>query len=632
MKVWFKISKQSILYPMKKLMAGRRFAQQFYVGLSAIILVLSTFLFPVPVAADLDDGLVGHWKLDENSGTTAADSSGSNNNGTLVGGPSWVPGISGSALHFDGTGTAGAASNTVNAGNNPSLNGIVDYTLSFWVKFDPGYVGNGGEWANLVGKTQGYAFTYMLYVNADGHIRAHHTQSNGTYALVDSSTILPTGEWVHVAQVADGSHLRMYINGVEDSNTVAYDGTAWSMPTANTYIGQDTRESTFKGTIDEVRIYNRGIAEDEAETIGEQFEPVAVATSFLPDGTIGVPYSRNLAATGGLPPYTWSVTSGVLPAGLSLNAATGEISGDATTENTYTFTVRATEDGGDYAEKALSIKIVVPAVLTYTLPDGTLGEEYDQTLIAGGGTAPYTWSLDAGSLPTGLSLNTSTGEITGTPTADGDYTFTVSVEDSLGGTDDQELEMSIDIPAGYDGDGDGIADNTEDAAPNSGDANNDGMDDSQQESVSSFMNPVTNQYAVVEVDNACTISAASNAAESANTVGDSGYKYPAGLMNFTTDCGTPGYSTEVLLYFFGTVNENFVLRKYHPGTYAYATVGSAVISQSVVGGQTAAKAVYRVTDGGDLDTDGAANGTIVDPVGLAQNVVGAPNTGLGGRR
>jgi hypothetical protein len=615
---------------MKKLMVGRRFIQRFYVGLSTIVLVLSTSLFPVPVAADLNDGLVGHWKLDENSGTAAADSSSNNNNGTLVGGPTWVSGVNGSALHFDGSGAAGTASNTVNAGNNSSLNGIIDYTLSFWVKFDPGYVGNGGEWANLVGKTEGYAFTYMLYVNEDGHIRAHHTQSNGMYALVDSSTVLPTGEWVHVAQVADGSHLRMYINGVEDVNSVAYDGTAWSMPNANTYIGQDTRESTLKGTIDEVRIYNRGIEEDEAETIGEQFEPVEVATNFLPDGTIGVPYSHSLTATGGLPPYAWSITSGVLPSGLSLNPTTGVISGNATTENTYNFTVRATEDGGDYAEKALSIKIVVPAILTYDIPDGTIGEGYDQTLVAGGGTGPYTWSLDSGNLPPGLTFNASTGEIGGTPTTDGDYTFTVSVEDSMGGTDDQELEISIDTPADHDGDGDGVADSVEDAAPNSGDANNDGTDDSKQENISSFLNPVINQYAVVEVDSSCTITAASNAVESANTVGDSGFSYPVGLMNFTTDCGTPGYSTEVELYFFGAANENFVLRKYHPGTSAYSAISAAVISQTVIGGQAVAKAIYRVTDGGLLDTDGAANGTIVDPVGLAQNSVGVPNTGLGG--
>jgi len=617
---------------MKKLMFGKLFTQRLLISWFILVLVLTPSLFSAHVAADLSDGLVGHWNLDENTGTTAADSSGNNNHGTLVGSPTWVPGVSGSAVRFDGTGVTGSASNTVNAGNNPSLNGIIDYTLSFWVKFDPGYVGNGGPWANLVGKTQGYSFSFMMYVSNTGILRAHHSQSNGAYAVTDAFSPAPTGEWIQVAQVADGSHIRLYVNGVEAAAPAAYDGTALSMPTANTYIGQDTRESTLLGTIDEVRIYNRGIDEDEAETIGEQFEPVEVTTSSMPDGTIGVPYSYNLAAAGGLPPYTWSITSGALPSGLTLNPNTGEISGDADTEATYNFTVRATESGGDYAEKALSIKIVVPAVLTYELPSGSIGDDYSQTLVAGGGTAPYMWSLDSGSLPAGLNFNTSTGEISGTPTTDGDYTFTVSVEDSVGGTDDQELEITIDIPAGYDGDGDGISDSIEDAAPNSGDANNDGTDDSEQESVSSFVNPVTNQYAVVEVNNTCTITAASSVSESANTVADSGFNYPVGLINFTADCGSQGFTTDVSLYYFGAPTDNLVLRKYNPTTNAYFAITDATITSETISGQTAMRATYQITDGGLLDTDGTANGTIVDPAGLALSAVGVPNTGLGGAR
>lgn len=604
-----------------------KITKQIMIGVVILVLALFYVAFPHRVSADLNDGLVGHWQLDENSGTTAADTSGNNNNGALVGSPTWVPGVSGSALHFDGTGATATASNTVNAGSNPSLNGIIDYTLSFWVKFDPGYVGNGGPWANLVGKTEGYSFSFMMYVSNTGILRAHHSQSNGAYAVTDAYTPAPTGEWIQVAQVADGSHIRLYVNGVEAAPPAAYDGTALSMPAANTYIGQDTRENALMGTIDEVRIYNRGIDEDEAETIGEQFEPVEVTTTLLPDGTIGVPYSHNLAAAGGLPPYTWLITAGTLPSGLNLNATTGEISGDADTEATYNFTVRATESGGDYAEKALSIKIVVPAILTNSLPNGSLGDTYSQTLVAGGGTAPYTWSLDTGSLPAGLTFNTSTGEISGTPTTDGNYAFTVSVEDSVGGTDDQQLTIKVDIPAGYDGDNDGITDSVEDAAPNGGDANNDGTDDSDQDKVSSFVNPVTNQYVAVEVDSTCSITTASNNAESANAVADSGFNYPVGLVNFTAACGTPGFTTDVNLYYFGAPTSNVVLRKYNPNTHAYFTVNGAVLTPS---GQTVMKATYQVTDGGVLDTDGIANGTIIDPAGLAVGAVGVPNTGLGG--
>jgi len=179
-------------------------------------------------------------------------------------------------------------------------------------------------------------------------------------------------------------------------------------------------------------------------------------------------------------------------------------------------------------------------------------------------------------------------------------------------------------------DGDGISDVIEDAAPNSGDGNNDGTGDSQQASVVSFVNPVTAKYITLEINSSCTLTAANSAAESANTVADSGFDYPLGLVNFTANCGTPGFAATVTQYFYGVTNDNFVLRKYHPGTHGYSTVSGAAISQTTIGGQTVTKAVYQVTDGGILDTDGAANGTIVDPVGLAQSSVGVPNTGLGG--
>lgn len=94
----------------------------------------------------------------------------------------------------------------------------------------------------------------------------------------------------------------------------------------------------------------------------------------------------------------------------------------------------------------------------------------------------------------------------------------------------------------------------------------------------------------------------------------------------------PGFAATVTHYYYGVTGGNLTLRKYNPNTHAYSTVSGAAIQQTTIDGQTVTKVVYQITDGGNLDIDGAANGTIVDPVGLAQSVVGAPNTGLGGRR
>lgn len=167
-----------------------------------------------------------------------------------------------------------------------------------------------------------------------------------------------------------------------------------------------------------------------------------ITTTTLPDGTVGASYSQTLAATGDTP-ITWSVESGSLPAGLSLNASTGEISGTATTVETGSFTAQATNDAGtDTQALSITINAVPPTITTSSLPDGDEDQPYSQTLTADG-TGPFTWSVTVGSLPAGLSLNSSTGAITGTPTAAGTASFTVQASNSAG-SDTQELSITID--------------------------------------------------------------------------------------------------------------------------------------------------------------------------------------------
>jgi hypothetical protein len=176
---------------------------------------------------------------------------------------------------------------------------------------------------------------------------------------------------------------------------------------------------------------------------------LVITTSSLPDGVVGTPYSQTLAATGGLTPYSWAVVSGSLPAGLSLNSSTGEISGTPTTEETANFTVEVTDSQGtpDTAQQALSITINAAPdpleITTTSLSDGEVGVAYSQTLQATGGVTPYSWAVITGSLPAGLSLNSSTGEISGTPTAYGTSNFTVEVTDSQAIPDSDQQALSI---------------------------------------------------------------------------------------------------------------------------------------------------------------------------------------------
>ncbi len=180
-----------------------------------------------------------------------------------------------------------------------------------------------------------------------------------------------------------------------------------------------------------------------------------------------------------------------------------------------------------------------------------------------------------------------------------------------------------------DSDGDGFLSTQEALGPNNGDSNGDGTPDKSQANVTNFMNSVTNTYDAVESN--CT----SNHAVSASGVpadhADKGFTYPDGLLYFALTCSTPGTTATVSLYFYGqTYSNTMVLRKYNTGTHTYQTVPGATISSMTIGGQTLTKATYQIKDGGPLDQDGTANGTIVDPVGITNQTVDAPNTGLGG--
>ncbi len=163
--------------------------------------------------------------------------------------------------------------------------------------------------------------------------------------------------------------------------------------------------------------------------------PVTISTSSLPGGTVSSAYSSPLAATGGTTPYSWSLSAGSLPAGLSLSSS-GVISGTPTAAGTVSFTVRVADSSAPAKTATANLSIAVAAAVTppvtistSSLPGGTVSSAYSSTLAATGGTTPYIWSLSAGSLPAGLSLSSS-GVISGTPTAAGTVSFTVRVADS----------------------------------------------------------------------------------------------------------------------------------------------------------------------------------------------------------
>ena len=198
--------------------------------------------------------------------------------------------------------------------------------------------------------------------------------------------------------------------------------------------GTPTTAGTFDFTVEVTDSEATPATAQKALSITISPATLAITTTSLTGGTVGTAYSASVSATGGTTPYTWSTTTGALPGGLTLNASTGAITGTPTTAGTFDFTVEVTdsETTPATAQKALSITIspATLAITTTSLTGGTVGTAYSATVSATGGTTPYTWSTTTGALPGGLTLNASTGAITGTPTTAGTFDFTVEVTDS----------------------------------------------------------------------------------------------------------------------------------------------------------------------------------------------------------
>jgi hypothetical protein len=169
---------------------------------------------------------------------------------------------------------------------------------------------------------------------------------------------------------------------------------------------------------------------------GDGGQPAAlnITTTTPADGVIGVAYNQAIAVSGGSGARSFAVSAGALPAGLTLNAGTGAITGTpAGPAATSNFTITVTDSGTPQQSdsQALALDIVNPLVITTAaLPNTSVGAAYNQTIVATGGTAPYTFSVSAGTLPAGLGLGAG-GVVSGSATsAATTQTFTVRVADS----------------------------------------------------------------------------------------------------------------------------------------------------------------------------------------------------------
>ncbi len=239
------------------------------------MICLISFVLVLGLISNASAELVGQWKLDDGAGTTALDATGKGNNGTLEDGPTVVDGQFGQALAFEGNRVAIPVSDSLTADLFQR-----SFTLSAWI--NPKRTGD--TWQQIFRSIrEDDTSNDTLFINNDGRL-SWRGRVGGAWAggmCETAAGVVPADQWTHVAVTGDGTNFRIYVNGAlsQESAFQTTDGT-----NATYYIGGDPTwtDESYTGMIDDVRIYNHVLSEDDIKSSMEN-QGGAIVKAYGPD-------------------------------------------------------------------------------------------------------------------------------------------------------------------------------------------------------------------------------------------------------------------------------------------------------------------------------------------------------------
>jgi len=319
------------------------------------------------------------------------------------------------------------------------LGGTISWSTSGNVPTGLSIGSTNGQLSGTPGATGSYTFTVTA------------TSSNGCTASQSYTVNVSCGTFVitpaSLPSVTAGGSYNQTISQTGNFGTITYIVTTGNLPpgmTLNSNTGQLTGNADSAGTYNfVVTISNQyGCSTTKSYTITVNCPTLTLLPANLPNAPIGQVYNQTLTTTGSNSTFTYTITSGNLPTGISINGTS--LQGTPTVANTYIFTLTSTDTFNCSVSKIDTIVVACPTISLSpsTLPPGNVGFLYNQTISVTGSTNIFTFS-SAGTLPPNVLLNTTTGQLTGTPTTAGTYTFTITATDGYGCTTSTQYTVII---------------------------------------------------------------------------------------------------------------------------------------------------------------------------------------------